>query len=51
MDIERAHTSVIFGEKIEFARALLEKLEGISREQSSIESARRNYRILEMMKR
>jgi len=38
-------------EKIEFARALFEKLEGISRQRSSIDAARRHYRILEMMGR
>jgi hypothetical protein len=35
-------------ERIEFARALFEKLEGISRQRSSIDEARRNYRLLEM---
>ncbi|MEI7718304.1 MAG: hypothetical protein WCI72_00425 [archaeon] len=38
-------------EKIEFARALFEKLEGISRQRTTIDEARRNFRILEMMKR
>jgi len=38
-------------DKIEFARALFEKLEGINRQRSSIDEARRHYRILEMMKR
>lgn len=37
--------------RIEFARALFEKLEGISRQQSSIDQAIRHYRILELMDR
>lgn len=35
-------------ERVEFARALFEKLEGINRQRSSIDEAIRNYRILEM---
>ena len=38
-------------ERIEFARALFEKLEGISRQRSSIDEAIRHYRILEMRSR
>ena len=37
--------------RIEFARALFEKLEGISRQRTTIDEARRNFRILEMMGR
>jgi hypothetical protein len=42
---------MIEAEKIEFARALFEKLEGIGRQRATIDEARRNFRILEMMKR
>ena len=38
-------------ERIAYARALFEKLEGISRQRSTIDEARRHYRILEMMSR
>ena len=38
-------------EKIEYARALFEKLEGISKQRTTIDAARRNFRILEMMGR
>jgi hypothetical protein len=37
--------------RIEFARALFEKLEGISKQTTSIEEARRHFRILELMNR
>ena len=37
--------------KVEFTRALFEKLEGINRQSNSLEDARRNYRILELMNR
>jgi len=38
-------------ERIAYAKALFERLEGISRQRSSIDEARRNYRILEMRSR
>ena len=37
--------------KVEMARELLERLNGIGRQQSSIDAAKRNFRILEMMGR
>lgn len=42
---------MVESERIEFARALFEKLEGISKQRASIDEARRNFRILEMMGR
>lgn len=38
-------------EKMEYARALFERLEGISRQRVTIDEAKRNFRILELMNR
>ena len=42
---------MVESERIEFARALFEKLEGISKQRTSIDEARRNFRIMELMRR